>query len=62
MTRTEIDLTDSAQFDIDITSSGNIVNIEMITNSGKGVLVLDMCDFVELIREGSRIVNRKVSA
>lgn len=62
MTRTEIDLTDSAQFDVDITKSGNVVTIEMTTNSGKGALVLDMCDFIELVREGCLMVNRKVSA
>jgi hypothetical protein len=48
MTRTEIDLTDSKRFDVDITKSGNVVELIITTDSGKTVLVLDYRDAVDL--------------
>jgi hypothetical protein len=62
MTRTEIDLTDSKRFDVDITKSGNVVSVVMATDSGKVEMVMDMCDFVELIAHGSLMTNKKAAS
>ena len=59
---TSTDFRDSKQFDISITKSGNVVSLEITTESSKEEWVLDMADFVALIAEGSLISNKKRGA
>lgn len=59
MTRFELDLTDSKRFETDITKSGNVVSVNIVTEHGKVELVLDMCDFVELMAQGDLMANKK---
>ena len=61
MARNEIvvNLTDSRDFEPNITRSGNVVSVELKTEHSKVELVMDMADFAALVAESSLILNKK---
>jgi len=62
MTKTELDLTESKDFEQSITRSGNSITVIIETEDGKLELVLSMADFADLIADGALILNKNLEA
>jgi len=62
MTKTELDLTESKEFEQSITHSGNSITVMIETENAKLELVLSMADFADLIADGALILNKNLEA
>jgi len=62
MTKTELDLTESKDFEQSITHSGNSITVMIETENSKLELVLSMADFADLIADGALILNKNLEA
>ena len=60
MTRTELDLTESKDFEQSITRSGKSITLIIETEDTKLELVLSMADFADLIADGGLILNKNM--
>ncbi|CQR74133.1 hypothetical protein SOV_22600 [Sporomusa ovata DSM 2662] len=60
MTKTELDLTESKDFEQSITRSGKSITVIIETEDAKLELVLSMADFADLIADGFLILNKNL--
>ncbi|WP_373325672.1 hypothetical protein [Sporomusa paucivorans] len=62
MTKTELDLTESKEFEQSITRSGDTVTMMVRTENTILEMALDIADFADLIADGALILNKNKEA